>query len=141
MSLRVEPLVQIMDFCTCLPFIGIPALIGGMIPIEGVASKILFGEPLSEKDLPVRFREEPLSDRLKPLFVDYKNQMVLTYGKRSCLGGIQGFLTLVTAVALTILGIMPIAVGIFFGIASLGMIALAIGQVYRVNKFLSNSSA
>lgn len=134
---HVNPIYHLRDFCTCLPIIGIGCLLGTMIVIESTASKILNKRGLeSDSDIPPCFQEKDPPEYIKKLFTEFKIGCLLNYGKASCLGGIQGVTTLISIVALAILGLAPIGAAVAVGLLCSGMIALAVCQTIRINKFI-----
>lgn len=121
--MKVRPATQILDFLECLPIIGTGVMMGRAAVIEKTASKILDNEEVSVDG--------------KTLTQSEKNYILLTYGNSGIRGAIQGFLLAVTLCVLMILGVVKLKYGITPAILGVAMIALAIYQTYRINKYLA----
>ena len=121
--MSIRPCSQIVDFLSCLPFIGIPFIMGQASAIEKTATTILKGEDV-------------FMDGGQIMNQDQKAYTLLRYGNMGVRGGIQGLLMVITAVAFPILGITGSGVGIIHGLIGCGAMALSYYQTHKVNQYL-----
>jgi hypothetical protein len=123
LDMSIRPCTQIVNFLSCLPYIGIGFIVGQALVIEGTATAIL-----QDRDV--------FTPRGQAMNQDQKNYILVSYGNMGVRVGVQGLLTTITAIAFTILGITGLAMGIVWGSLGCAAMALSCYQIHRVNQYL-----
>lgn len=120
---RVDFPNHIINFVSCMPFIGITPLIARMFVYEKIAQQILRNEASSSMDLGM------------------KQLTLIKYGDTICHAAIHAVASLVTLVVLVALGLQPINIGLAIcGILYLGFTAIAAYDIQRINQRLEDLS-
>lgn len=123
LGMSINSCRQIINFLSCLPYVGIGLILGEALVIEEKATTILKGEDV-------------FTDNGQKMNQDQKAYTLLSYGNMGVRAGIQGLLTVITAVAFTILGITGLGGGIILGLVGCAMVALSCYQVHQINQYL-----
>ena len=121
--MSVRPCHQIIHFFQCLPYIGIGFVLGEACVIEAAATKILRNEDV-------------FHDNGHAMSQDFKDYILLSYGNLGVRAGVHGFLNIITAVVLTILGITGLGEGIILGLVGCAIVAFACYQTHQINQYL-----
>ena len=124
---QISHLRHVMDFLSYIPVVGIGCIAGESLVWENDANKIL-------NDEQVTF---PPGIATPAAQQAWREHVVHAYGNMSCRAEIQGILSIISAIALYILGCLTMVQTAFCVGAGIAIAILGIYQVERVNAYLA----